>query len=248
MKRLVVAALAAVLAAGGAAAQERSSRTSLAAGLTLTSGDSETGTLNASLRSEGARGALEWRTVAEGNYAEARTETTVDGRKREATDTTAQNAKGSVALKLRRGAAYLYTDDSVFHDRVAGIDYRLIAGVGAGRYLIEGNRARLSAEAGAAYLSEALADDADADYVAYRLAARHEQRLSETARFWETVEYLPRADATDDYLVNAEIGAEAALNSHLSIRLVAQDRYDSTPPGGAEKNNLTAIAAVAVTL
>jgi hypothetical protein len=84
----------------------------------------------------------------------------------------------------------------------------------------------------------------DADGLSMRLAARHDHTFTETARCWAAVEYLPELDDVGRYLLNTELGTEAALNSTLSLRVVLQDRYDSEPPADLDENDLALIAAL----
>ena len=93
-------------------------------------------------------------------------------------------------------------------------------------------------------MHEELATDEEDDYWAVRLAVRHDHVLSKTAKTWESLEYLPRADDWADYLLQAEAGVEAALNARFNLRLVLQDRYDSEPPAGIDENDLTVVASL----
>lgn len=230
------------------AADENDQDISVALGVSLTSGNSDTLTANASVRTSRSSQKQEWTVSAEGNYGEADTEIPVGEETRTETETTTQNAKGALRYKLKFDRTYAYNDDSIFHDDIAGVDYRLIAGLGGGLYAVQAEDLEVGVEAGAAYVREELAEDEDDDFVAFRFAARHEQDLSKTAKVWESVEYLPRTDDWDDYLVNAEAGVEAALNSHLNLRLVVQDRYDSIPPSGSERNELAVIGSIVIML
>jgi hypothetical protein len=84
--------------------------------------------------------------------------------------------------------------------------------------------------------------------------------FSDKAKIWQSAEYLPKANDFGDYLLSAEVGAEAAMNSRVSLRIVLQDKYDSTPAivladkndsasGSAlNANDLTLIAGVAIKL
>ena len=38
------------------------------------------------------------------------------------------------------------------------------------------------------------------------------------------------------------------MNAHLSLRVVVQDKYDSTPAAGAEYNDVSLIAGLGLTL
>ena len=55
---------------------------------------------------------------------------------------------------------------------------------------------------------------------------------------------MPRIDDWEQYLLDAEVGIEAAINSHMSLRFVLQDLYNSRPASGSERNDLMVIGAV----
>jgi len=234
-----VVSLAAVIALGSVqlvlAANGEWER-SLAVGATVTSGNSETTAANASIVAEKAGERNEVRLGAEGNFGES----TIDG----ADETTTENAKASLTYKRKFNGSYLYSDNSLAHDDIADLDYRLIVGGGYGYRVIKTDTAKLGLELGTAYMHEELADDSKDDGILLRASARHDQTLSENAKLWATVEYLPRADDFNDYLINGEAGAEAALSKGLSLRVVIQDRYDSIVPVGRDQNDLSIISAV----
>ena len=247
MKRLFIACIvtSGLLMAGTGLAQEAAApapfKTSLSAGLTLTDGNSETMQGNASLVTEGEKKGLgSVRAGVEAKYGES----TVDGVK----ETNVNNAKGFAnAKKTITPLTFGYGDGSLLYDEVADIDYRATLGPGAGAYLVKNDKTSLSVEAGPTYVWEQVADVQD-DYLAVRFAERFDLVLSPTSKLWESVEFLPRVDDFSDYLMNAEIGAEAAMTTRINLRLVLQDKYDSTPGAGLEENDLTLIGALAVLL
>jgi len=238
MKTLIIAAAVTVMATSliAAEAEEPQWKTTVAAGLNLASGNSETLAANAGVAAERVGDVHELRLGLEGNYGEAEVD--------EETDTTAQNAKALAAYKYKLNGSYLYSDNSIIHDDIAAVDYRLIVGAGVGYHVIKSDTAKLGLELGGAYIREELADDTEDDKFAIRVAARHDQDLSEDSKIWLAAEYLPTADDADDYLLNAEAGAEAALNSTLSLRIVVQDRYDNVPPAGQEENDVSVISSL----
>jgi putative salt-induced outer membrane protein YdiY len=215
--------------------------TSLAVGANVNQGNTETMGVNAALTTGREYEKMAYRFGVEANYGE-NTTTAEDGS--ESTDKTAQNAKAYANIKRRLNGTYLYSDNSVLHDEIGGIDYRIIIGAGGGHYALDTDEDKLGLEAGLAYVVEEFESGADDDGVSLRLAARHDHTFSETAKCWASAEYLPSVDDFGDYLLNAEIGAETVLNSTLSLRVVAQDRYDSVPPDGLEENDLSVIAAL----
>ncbi len=208
----------------------------VAVGVNVTSGNSETVGANGSVSVEKAGDVHEIRLVIEGNFGEAE----IDGE----TEKTTENGKALVTYKYKLNGSYLYSDNSVFHDEIAAIDYRLIVGAGVGYRVVKTDDAKLGLELGLAYVEEELTDGTNDDSISARVAARHDQNFGEHAKFWLAAEYLPNVDDTDDYLLNAEAGVEAALNSSLSLRVVAQDRYDSVVPVDRENNDLSVISAL----
>jgi putative salt-induced outer membrane protein YdiY len=242
MKVLSLAAVVALVVSQGVfaeeavLAEEAGWDSSIAIGVNGTSGNSDTIAINASVTAERIGDVHETRLGIEGNYGESE----LDG----VDETTTQNAKASANYKYRFNGSYVYSDNSLAHDDIAAIDYRLIVGGGFGYYVFETDAAKIGVEAGVAYFSEELADGTSDDGALLRVALRHDQTLSENAKLWWSAEYLPRGDDFDDYLFNAEAGAEASLNSALALRIVVQDRYDSIVPVDRERNDVSVISAL----
>jgi putative salt-induced outer membrane protein YdiY len=61
---------------------------------------------------------------------------------------------------------------------------------------------------------------------------------------WESAEYLPAFDDFQRFLLNAELGTEAAMNTRLSLRIVLQDKYNSDPAPGKKANDVTLIGGL----
>jgi len=212
--------------------------TTVSAGLNMTSGNSDSTVANAGVNAVRTQGKHETRLLAEANYGNSKT----DG----AEQTTADNLKGGVGHKYTLNGSFLYSNNSIFRDTVADLDLRLILGAGGGYHVIKSETATLDIELGVAYIREERADDTEDDNIAFRVAARHDQAFSETAKLWASVEYLPQADDFGIYLVNSEAGVEAVLSQRiqLNLRLVVQHRYDSDVPEGRENSDLAVISAL----
>lgn len=215
--------------------------TTVALGVTLTDGNSETTQANASILAAGERAKLgSVRFGAEANYAES----TVSSN----SQTTVENAKAFAgARKTLSEKTFAALDATALYDDVADLDYRFTIGPGLGVYLLKSDATKLSTEAGVTFVSEKLGGVSN-EYAALRLAERFERQLSATAKLWQSAEYVSQIDDFDKYFVNAEIGVEAALNSHLSLRVVVQDKYESLPAAGREHNDVTIIAGLSMKL
>jgi putative salt-induced outer membrane protein YdiY len=135
----------------------------------------------------------------------------------------------------------------VLNDDIAEIDYRATVGPGLGLYLVKNDSTALSVEGGLAYVWEEVADIED-DYLALRLAESFEYKFAEKSKIWQSIVYMPEAEDFDNYLVTAEVGVEAPLQGRLNLRVVLQDKYDSQPGEGIEKNDLVLIAGVGIKL
>ncbi len=207
----------------------------------LNKGNTDSMTANTALITTSERDAMEYRFSIEGSYGE---NTTTEDDGTENTEKTAQNAKATANIKRTFGRPYVYSDNSIFHDKIGGIDYRVIAGLGGGTHVIDNGKDKLGLEAGLAYIFEKFESGADNDSKTVRAALRYDHAFSETATWWASVECLPNIDDFGDYLLNGEIGTETVLNGTLNLRLVAQDRYDSTPPDDLDRNDLSVIAAL----
>lgn len=214
---------------------------SLSLGFSLTDGNSETTQANLSLLTEGERAELgSVRAGLDAGYGESE----VNDEK----ETTVDNLRiFAGARKTLSERTFASLNGEYMYDNVAEVDYRATVSPGFGGYLIKNDRTSLSIEAGPAYIWEEVSGIAD-DYLAVRFAERLDVRLSETAKLWQSLEYIPATEDFGEYLFNAEIGAEAAVNSRVSLRIVLQDNYDSDPGADNEKNDIALIAGLSVSL
>lgn len=265
MKKIILLVAALSVAFSVSAAEKKAEKseksakngltTALNAGLSLTDGNSETLAANGALITEGEKEGLGSVLAGiEANYGEnTQTTETVDEttgatETTDATERTVNNAKAYANVKKTLSPkTYSYADGKMIYDEIADIDYRAIAGLGLGAYLVKNDKRELSVEAGPSYVWEKVADASD-DYLALRFAERYVCQATKTAKLFESLEYLPEASDFDSYLLTGEIGVEAAINDHLSLRVVLQDKYDSTPAPGSERNDLSLIAGLGWTL
>lgn len=241
-----------VLSPGGVGADD-ALKTSLDLGVSLTDGNNETFLANIGLLSEGEKEKLgSFRAGLEGSYGESTVRRSVqengETREEKETTTTVENLRGFAnARKTLDERFFAYVDANALYDDIAEIDYRFILGPGLGAYLLKTETTSISLEAGLAYVWEEVSGKRD-DYLSLRFSERAEHAFNEHSRVWQSLEYLPKSDDFDQFLMLAELGAEAALNSRMNLRIVLQDTYDSEPGEGLEKNDVTLIAGVRVAL
>jgi len=132
-----------------------------------------------------------------------------------------------------------------YHDDVASIQYRLVIGPAIGYYFIKSGASKLSGEAGPSFIDERLGHQ-NQSYATLRISERGEHTLNKTksAKVWEEVDYMPQVDDFGNYLVNSEVGVEAALNSHFSVRVCADDKFDSKPAPGHKENDILLVSSL----
>ena len=249
MKNIILSGLVMVSAVGVVMAAEESKpaapvapwNTTVGAGVNLSRGNTKSMLLNGSVVSEFKKDKNEAKVGVEGNYGE--TEVTLADKTKE----TQGNVENSRAFadyrRLLNERTYGYLSGEVRNDNIAKIDYRAMVGPGIGQYLLKSDRQNLAVEIGATYIMESV-DGVKDEKPALRLGERYDLKVGDASKIWESVEFLPAFQDFGDYLMNAEVGAEAAMNTRLSLRLVLQDKYDSTPGAGLKKNDLVVIGGL----
>lgn len=220
-----------------------------AVGVTLTSGNSDTFLGNVTLNATRKAPKYEILLGASATYGTTEEEesfTTASGLviDRETSETTTANAGAFGQYN------YLFTDVcyagarlDFLHDAIADVSYRLTFSPLAGYYFIKNEKTRLAAEAGPSLVAERVGGEND-EYIALRFAERFEHKFSDRAKVWQSVEYLPQIDRWGNYIINAEVGAEATLTQRLALRAVLQDTYDNEPADGRKKNDLKLITSL----
>jgi putative salt-induced outer membrane protein YdiY len=210
---------------------------SVALGLSMARGNSDTLMFNASAVAEKDWKKDEWRLGADAAYGLnnwAQTNETAS----------ANNMHGFVDYKhLYTERFYVGANADALHDDVAKVRYRLIIGPYAGYYFIKSDVTRLSGEIGPSYVKEKLGSESES-YLALRISERFQHEFSKTCKVWEQIDYLPKATYLANYLLNTEVGTEVAINTRLSLRVVALDKYNSRPTAGTKNNDILLLASI----
>lgn len=206
-------------------------------GLSLTSGNSETFGVNGAVTAERTGEKSKLILGAQGNYAQSE----ING----ADETTTDDAKAYAQFNRNiTDRLYWLVGSSIEGDSIADIYYRFMVGPGLGAYLIKNDKVGLSVDVGGSYIREELTNGLEDDFAALRVAQRFEYKLTEKARIWQAAEYLANFEDFEAYLLNAEVGVEAALKGALSLRVVLLDKYDNVPAPGLEENDISLITSL----
>lgn len=139
---------------------------------------------------------------------------------------------------------YGYARAEGLHDGIADLQYRVTVGPGVGYYFLKETNTTFAGEFGSSYVNQRLGN-VDDNYASLRLAERFEHKFKNFgARVWENAEILPQVNKVDNYIVNAEIGIEAALNAHFSLKTFLDDNFNNQPAKGSEKNDVKLVSGV----
>ncbi|MGO8836644.1 MAG: YdiY family protein [Limisphaerales bacterium] len=139
---------------------------------------------------------------------------------------------------------YGYLNVEGLHDGIADLQYRFTIGPGVGYYFVKATNTTLAVELGPSLILQRLGE-VDTTYASLRLAERFEHKLNNGARVWEKAEILPQANKLENFLVNAEIGAEALFTKTFSLRITVQDNFVNQPAPGRKDNDVKLISGLA---
>ena len=129
------------------------------------------------------------------------------------------------------------------HDGISKLSYRFRVSPLLGYYLIKEEKTTLSIEAGPSIVNEKY-DNLPVDtYVAARFGEKFEHKLSDTAKIWQTAEYIPQVDRwVEKYVIAGEVGISTAITKQWDMRVVDQVIHDSEPAPGRKYNDFRLIA------
>jgi putative salt-induced outer membrane protein YdiY len=225
---------------------------SAAVGATVTGGNTETILLSGKADAQRKWERYELSLGADGAYGV--TERRVPGGP-DVDETTAQSLRGFLQYnRLFTPRFYGYLRQDAIHDKIGGVDYRLITGGGVGYYVVKEPATTFRTELGGAFVYERVTVDPGVGvppsnkydrYATVRLAERLDHKFNDRFRIWQSAEILPEIGNWENYIVNAEVGLESALTDSLSLLTYLQDTYDNEPPLGRVKNDWKWVTALA---
>ena len=206
---------------------------SVSAGLTLARGNTDTTLFSADFLTQKKTPFDEYRIGLGGAYGEQNSSDTVNNYK----------AFGQWN-HLFNERFYGFLRAEGLRDFIADVDYRLTIGPGAGYYLLKETNTMLAVEAGVNFEAQQLGGE-DQNFATVRLAERFEHKFHDRARLWQNVEIFPQVDKLDNYVVNFEIGLEAAITKTVSLKACLDDSYANRPAADRLKNDMKIVAGVA---
>ncbi len=135
------------------------------------------------------------------------------------------------------------------HDGMADLAYRVRVSPLIGYYLIKNEKTTLSVDAGPSFIVEEREASPTSprdrqEYIALRFGERFEHKLSDTAKIWQTAEYIPAIkDWPDRDVINGEIGISSAITPKWDLTVKYQVTYDNGVKYGKECTDTRLIAS-----
>ena len=212
---------------------------SVALGLAVTQGNSKTLTANGAFDISKLWKRDEWRLGADGQYGVnnfgAKTNEVIN----------AENIHGFVDYKhLFTERLYGDVRGDAWHDDVADLQNREVVGPAIGYYFIKSDASRLERRGRWQLRTPTSRRSATATSSSSASASAANTLGANRRKSGKRFNYLPKIDDFSVYLLISEIGAEAAMNTHFSLRVVFQDRYNSAPATGRVPNDLAILASL----
>lgn len=208
---------------------------SLAAGLALTEGNSDTLLVTADLNAHAEFSDSEVFLGAGGAYGEV-------------SDTVnAQRAYASAQYNhFISGPFYAGSRTDFLYDEISATDYRVSQAALAGVYLIKEDRTSLAIEAGPAYTFEKVGGAGDTSYFSVYGGERFSHQLNDRVSVFQTLTALLDTDDTDNYILDARAGIDVKLNENISWQSAVQNLYDNQPAAGAKDNDFRLTSGLAI--
>ncbi len=212
-------------------------------GFNLTQGNSDTILLNLGVKASVDEGEDLWDLGMSFGYGEDEDRNDPDTDKVSKNDFRA-NARYD---HLLNDGLYLGGGTKFLFDEVADIDYRSNLDPTVGYFFLRDNSFKLRLEGGPSYVFEKVSGEEN-DYLSPRVANRFDWAISCTSKLFQQAEVLFDASDSNNYIVNAEIGVEAALSTDLALVILIRESFDNRPAEGKEKDDLAVISSLKILL
>ena len=186
-----------------------------------------------------------WELIAKGEYAWGEVKDQDSGEYDKTADRGLISAQGNLFV-IDNGFLYGRSEES--YDKIKKLDRRLDNGIGAGYDLYRDEDSYTAVEAGFSYIDSKY-ENGQRDHGVYlRLAQNGALVINEQVTLLESVEYKPKLEDFNDYLINAEASIRVGLFSQIYFMFSVTDRYDNTPAAGTKRNDLSLITSLGVSI
>ena len=144
---------------------------------------------------------------------------------------------------------YIYENAKFEQDDIAGLDYRLRLGAGAGYQWLDGRnfdttgKWSFNQEVGAAWIKNSYVNadpSADDSYATVRYAhhLKYFPKWNEKVEVFHNLEFLPQVDDWENYLIKADVGFTTKLVMDFNLLCKIEWDYNSMPSIGRKSSDM----------
>ena len=144
---------------------------------------------------------------------------------------------------------YVYENAKFEQDDIAGLDYRLRLGAGAGYQWLDGRnfdatgKWSFNQEVGAAWIKNSYVNadpSADDSYATVRYAhhLKYFPKWNEKVEVFHNLEFLPQVDDWENYLIKADVGFTTKLVMDFNLLCKIEWDYNSMPSIGRKSSDM----------
>jgi hypothetical protein len=134
---------------------------------------------------------------------------------------------------------YAYQTGGVGYDEIRRVDMEFDEGVGLGYKILQRPQFNLNGELGGQYQNINFLTAQDRSYLSFRVAESLTWQVSPKLQVAQRLTFLPNVEELSDYRVRLELSASYPLFKRVTLSFNAIELFDSAPPAGVDKNDLT---------
>jgi putative salt-induced outer membrane protein YdiY len=134
--------------------------------------------------------------------------------------------------------AFLTGFDDYEHDRFQNLNFRLVAGLGAGMKALKTERAQMDVDAGVDYLRENFMDGLHRNSSEGNFGDAFVLKLSNVASLTQAARAFVNMQDRGAYRLNFDLQENTVLKKWLGWNVTASDRFLSNPVQGRQRNDL----------
>jgi len=134
---------------------------------------------------------------------------------------------------------YAYHTGGVGYDEIRRVELEFDEGAGLGYKVIQRPKFNLNAELGGQYQNINFLTAQDRSYLSIRVTENLSWQVSPKLQVTQRLTFLPNVEEFSDYRVRFELNASYPLFKRMTIAFNVIEMFDSAPPAGVDKNDLT---------
>lgn len=200
-------------------------------GLLITSGNSETDSINAKAGLKYEKNHLLSEANAAALYSSEKTE--IDGKKKDKVSAEKYNYSAKIGYKFNP-ANYVFINSTYEDDRFSGYDYKTTNSLGYGRKLVTGDKVNIGIEMGPGYRYDKLEGGATENETIFRGYAKFIYKLTGSATFQQDITLVTGSSNTNTKSVSA---LKAQIIGALSMKASYTVDNNSDVPDDKEKTD-----------